>query len=214
MSLVAVNVSLPSESFAMGRVLQNGLDVRIELARFVPTGESTVPYLWVESTDLAAFEAAVRKHDRVAHLTALDEHAGRTLFRVGWTITADPFLDAIVDHDLLIEHGTGTAETWQFQLRSPGRENLSAFQQTLQDHEIPIEVQRVWNPTTPTSDQYGLTPKQRDALYLAFREGYFDIPRETSLSALGAELDITGQSFSRRLRRGTFALLSNTILEE
>lgn len=211
---VVTEVSLPSDSFGLGRVLQEGTDARIELLQFVPTSGSLVPYFWVETDDVTAFETAVRAHDRVDSLTVVDTGPERMLFQIEWAVERDAFLDAIVDHGLLIEEGTGTAESWRFRLRSSDRENLSAFQQTVRDHGISVDIERVWTPSTSSTDQYGLTAKQREALQLAITSGYFDIPRETSLSELGDELGITGQSFSRRLRRGVSTLLSNTILEE
>ncbi len=211
---VITEVSLPSGSFELGRVFREGTDARIELLQLVPTGGSLVPYFWVETDDATAFETTVRAHDRVDSLTVVDTGPERTLFQIEWAVERDPFLDAIVDHGLLIEAGTGTDESWRFQLRSTDRESLSAFQQTVRDHGLSVDIERVWTPSTTSMDRYGLTAKQREALQLAFTRGYFDVPRAVSLSDLGDELGITGQSFSRRLRRGESTLLSNTILEE
>lgn len=140
--------------------------------------------------------------DRVANLTALDSSGKRTLYKNEWAEEPDGFLTTVADHDLLIEDATGTDDRWWFRLRGPDRENLAAFQQSLLDEGISLYIHRIWNPTVPEPNQYDLTEKQREALQLAFRDGFFDTPRKTSMEDLGEQLDISHQSVSQRLRNG------------
>ena len=53
-----------------------------------------------------------------------------------------------------------------------------------------------------------ITPKQWEALELAFERGYYDRPRRTDLSALAAELDISKSAVSQRLRAAETRLVS------
>jgi predicted DNA binding protein len=48
-------------------------------------------------------------------------------------------------------------------------------------------------------------------LNTAWDFGYFEEPRAATLDEIAAELDITRQSLSQRLRRGHHALIANTI---
>ena len=57
----------------------------------------------------------------------------------------------------------------------------------------------------------GLSDRQYEALRTAYEMGYFDIPRGTSLDAIGEELDISASSVSERLRRAQTQLLQETI---
>ena len=212
MSIVVVELSLPSDSFAVGNVLHDHEDVRVELAQFVPIGESLIPYFWIESDDVAAFEAAVRADDRVASLTSIDEAENRTLYKIDWAEELDGFLSTVADHDLVIENATGTAENWKFRLQGPDRENLSRFRETLKEKGIPVTVDRVWNPTVTNEDRYGLTPKQRETLELAFSEGFFEVPRGASLTDLSETLGVSHQSVSRRVRCGLRNLLATTLM--
>ncbi|MUV89266.1 hypothetical protein GJ629_04600 [Halapricum sp. CBA1109] len=50
-------------------------------------------------------------------------------------------------------------------------------------------------------------------LQLAVRRGYFTIPREVTLSELAAELDLSSQAASERLRRGIRTLVQ-TVLDD
>ena len=54
-----------------------------------------------------------------------------------------------------------------------------------------------------------LTPVQRETVEAALELGYFDIPRGVSMEELAAELDITPNAVSERLRRAERTLLSS-----
>ncbi|MFC4826953.1 helix-turn-helix domain-containing protein [Halorussus aquaticus] len=62
------------------------------------------------------------------------------------------------------------------------------------------------------SREYNLTDKQHEALALAYTEGYFDKPRNTTLEALGESLGITQEAVIARLRNGEKNILENTIV--
>ncbi|QCW02822.1 helix-turn-helix domain-containing protein [Natrinema pallidum] len=57
----------------------------------------------------------------------------------------------------------------------------------------------------------GLSDRQREALRTAYEMGYFDVPRQTSLKAIGTELDISASAVSERLRRAQTSLIEETV---
>jgi hypothetical protein len=57
----------------------------------------------------------------------------------------------------------------------------------------------------------GLTDNQQEARRTAYELGYFDIPRQASLEAVAAELDISASSVSERLRRAQTRLVEETV---
>ncbi len=52
----------------------------------------------------------------------------------------------------------------------------------------------------------GLTAPQQEAIAEAYRQGYYDVPREISLEELANEFEISHQSLSERLRRANRVL--------
>lgn len=211
MSIVVTEVSVPTDAFEVGTILRDH-EYSIELTQFVPTGESCIPYFWVETDDAEEFERTVEADDRVDNLTALDASGTRTLYKIDWAEQPDGFLVTAADHDLLVEDAVGDEDRWRFRLRSPDRANLASFQQAVFDGDVPMYVHRIWNPET--DDPYGLTETQRETLELAFAEGHFDVPRDTSLDDLGETLGVSRQSVSRRLRQGLHNLLAATLVGE
>ena len=193
MSIVNVEVSLPGEAFALGQILHDHGNLRIDLAQFVPIEDAFVPYVWVETGDQSVFEEAVEHDERVASLSALDSTGDRTLYKLEWAMGCrdDDFLAAVTAHDLVIEDATGTEERWRFRLRGPNHENLADVQQELLEEDIPVYIHRVWQPEASSENSYGLTDIQRETLERAYREGYFSVPRNASLEDLGRLLGVS-----------------------
>ncbi|MFC6962825.1 helix-turn-helix domain-containing protein [Halocatena marina] len=206
---VFVEVSLPSDTFTLGEVLGTP-GVQIELVECVPVEDSPVPYCWLTGeSDTAAFERSVRSDSRVTTLTALERTITKTLYRIEWAADADGLLGAFCDHGLIVEHATGTGEEWVFQLRAPDQAALDAFHEEPRLTDLPLTIQRVVHrPAGSDKTTNTITPKQHEAVLLAFERGYFQVPRETSLTKLADELGISRQSFSRRLHRGLHGILA------
>lgn len=214
MTDLTLEVSVPSDAFDLGEILQHGAVSRVELVQFVPMGESLAPYFHVETGDQEAFERDVRADERVAELTHHDGTAGKHLYSVEWAGDLDGFLASLRDHDLLIERGVGNGTRWRFRLRGADHGNVSSFQETLQEHGIPLEIRRVQQISESGDDTYGVTDKQREVLQRAYDTGYFEVPKQTSLDPIAEELDISTQAISGRLNRGLDNLLENTIVFE
>lgn len=213
MSIVTVRLTVPSDDLVIGQILRDDSVERIELERFVPFGELVAPYFWVETTDPPSFEEQARTDGRLRTLERISATANTYLYRVEWESTSNGFLNALRAHNLAVERAQGTNEEWQFQLRGPDHGNISDFRETLRTYGVSCSVQSVWKPEVSNGNMHGLTDKQLTAVRLAFENGYFAVPKETNLSELAESVDISRQSFSRRLDRALNSILSNTIAD-
>lgn len=66
----------------------------------------------------------------------------------------------------------------------------------------------------PSSPFSRLTEKQRDAVILAFRLGYFDTPRKVSADELAAKLGLASSTLAVHLRRAERRLLADLLNEQ
>lgn len=214
MSIVAAELSVSSDAFILGQILHNGEDVQIDLTQFVPVKKTLVPHFWAQTRDFERFETSVRADERVSTLSEINSGCNKSLYRIEWSSEIDGLLAAFLEHDLIVKGATGNTASWRFRIRGQDHGNLTAFQQTCQEHDVPIDVRRVWHPTDPDANQYGLTEKQIEAMQTAFTDGYFDVPRGTTLGNLGETVGITGQSFARRLARGSHRLIDETLMAD
>lgn len=199
---VTVSLSLAAEEFPLGRVFQALPDARIELERVIPSGEALLPYAWVYGEDAETVRAAIETTDHVSHVDVLDALPDRTLVRIDWEPSVDGVIDAIADHQAAILEADGDADRWRFGLRFPSSDAASRFQTACREASLHLDINSVHDTTEKGTDRsHDLTAPQREVLERAFEDGYFDIPRQTTLVTIADEFGISDQAASERLRR-------------
>ncbi|MFB6130732.1 MAG: bacterio-opsin activator domain-containing protein [Salinigranum sp.] len=211
MSLFA-EFGVPADSFALSETLRAVPDLVIEIERVVATGEILTPYFWVSGASLAAFEDAARADPTIENLRRLDEFDEATLYRGEWTENVETLVFVSTEIGAVILEATSGASRWVLRVRFDEREDLDRFVDYCNEREVSFDLQCLYEITHPrVGAQYGLTPKQHEALVTAWEMGYFSLPREADLSEVAAALDISQQALSDRLRRGHDALVANTL---
>ena len=211
MALV-VELEIPADTFDLGRVTSIGGAVHLELERVVPPGEEVMPFFGAsECADYERFERRVREEALVEELTPVARFDDRVLYHVVWGATTSSLTRALSRADAAILEAAGN-DPWEFQLRFTDRDHLRSFVDTCREAGIEVRFRRVFElepDTDPTAD--GLTEGQRAALVAAVEAGYFEVPRGTTLSEVAAELGISQQATSERVRRGTDRVLRRVL---
>jgi predicted DNA binding protein len=214
---VLVDISIPTNAFELGEILDPPPGLEVELVEFVPVSDGTIPYLWIESDTkrFKQFERRIRADERVNAFWSEDARNGRRLVRLDWDRQPDGLLEAFLDENVIIQHGVGTHDGWRFQLHFRNRSAAAAFQQHCVDTDVPFTILRISEPESADElTRYGLTEAQLEALILAREEGYFEDPRATTLEQLGEQLGITRQAVSYRIRAGMKHLIDATLRSE
>ena len=208
-----MEVGVPTTDFPLGRALAPaGEDARFELGRMIPTSDRIIPFLFVENTDIEALEARLAANDNVGNATLVDDFDGQALFRLEWPTGTDGFVHAVNDHGAAILEGIGTDERWEFQLRFPDSADIGAFNADCKRAGVDLDLKRLYHPDEPPVESSGLTPTQRETLLTALEAGYFAIPRRITAEELAAELGVSDQAVSERLRRAQTAVFSALLL--
>src|SRR6056297_245030 len=211
---VILEFSIESEAFQLGEVLSSGPDpMQLELERIVPTGNLIMPFVWATGESHDTFEDSVQSRPAVKEFVALDKVGESVLYRVEWQDDQTDLNEAIAEADAIILEARGNAE-WTFRLRFPDHDKLSKFHNFVLEHDISIHIDRTYTltETTERGHRFDLSQEQREALVLATRQGYFATPRETSLDEVAAELGISEQAVSNRVRRGNEKILRQVLL--
>lgn len=210
---VIAHLSIPSDSFELGRILELEPPGTIELENMVPLGERAIPFFSVSDTVRESFEKNVKNHPSVSQITEVTRHDGERLYSLEWEIGRDVFFQGIVELNGQLLSGTGTARTWEFEIRFPSYEALGEFQDYCGNAHIELEVGRIYNPVRPGAGMwYGVTNPQRETLIRAVQGGYYSIPREMSTQDLADEFGISDQAVTERLRRAIISLTENTLI--
>jgi len=206
MPIVAI-VEFPAEGFILGRVLADIDDYYAQLTQFVPTGNQLIPYFWIENDAIEKIEPTLRDHPRIAAVTKYDQRADRTLCQIEWERPLDESLLVFMEMDVLVRKAHGTPTRWEFELLASDRSELAAFQSACKERAIPLEIRQFFQSGPSSTERTGLTKKQHEVLRLAHERGYFEVPREVTVTELAEALDISPQAASKRLRRA----LANTL---
>ncbi|WP_330630419.1 helix-turn-helix domain-containing protein [Halocatena halophila] len=119
-------------------------------------------------------------------------------------------LRALASANATIERIEVTPTGWRQSGWFADRKTVEAFV-SFWNREGAISVQRLTPIEEAATAGDGLTDPQHEALRVAYERGYFAVPRETTLEAIAAELDIAPSSCSERLRRAQKHLLETTI---
>jgi predicted DNA binding protein len=208
--------TLPAADFPLGRVFDRWPDATLELDRIVPNEDTVWPYFWVYLSDgdgdLNAVEAAFDDMAELQSAVLIEDMGDKGLFRAEWDPAYMGIVRAIAATGVTVLSATGSADGWTVELRAMDDEQFSRFNDYCSDHDIDVSLTRLSRLSAATTGSaYDLTPEQRAALVEAYREGYYEQPRETDQEALAARLGISRQAFSSRLRRGYRNLIRSTL---
>ncbi|WP_226012184.1 helix-turn-helix domain-containing protein [Halomicrobium salinisoli] len=210
---IEASFTLQQADFPLTAVFEQLTDVTIELDRVVPTGDAVIPYFWISADDTGKLTTDLSEDIGIEQIKVIDEVEKQMFVRIDWNLSRESILTAIVNTDITLLSGIGTEEQWTFEVRASEQQVLSDFQTYCKDHDIPIELTELHAISSFKSDrEFDLTDGQREALVLAYSNGYFDSPREATQADLAAELGITRQAVSSRLQRGTRRLVASALI--
>lgn len=210
---VIADITVPASSFTLGQVMSDIAGVEIELERIVPLQEAVMPLCWISGRDPEQIETILRDHPQTKTVDRLTTTTDRTLFEVHWRPDSNGLIGVLIDTRAKILEATGTDETWDFRLRFGSHSELSAFNMALTEDNIPVTLRHIYNPT-PREDQPALSAVQRQTLLSAYDQGYFRVPRRTTLSELAERQEVSDSALSQRIRRGIAGLIEHTLLTD
>lgn len=211
---IIVDITIPAESFELGRIFEDIPGISVQLERTVPLQSEPLPLFRVADGDEAAIKAALQDHSQIKRVRLLmTTETGEKLFEVRWQPGLNGLIRAMIETNARLLKAEGNADEWKFRLRFATNEDLTAFNQAATDNGIPLTLQQLYNPTEP-DEQSPISDKQRDAIEQAYRRGYFNVPRDSTVADLAGTMDISDSAFSQRLRRGLSTLIRKTLISD
>ncbi len=217
MSIVA-DVTVRPTAFLLSHTLEERPDVELKVIREVFSEEPISPFLWARSNEIDAFRQALAGDGSVGQAALVDAQGNGSdspnacLLRVDWNIARVALLKEVADHQgAVIRARYKGADVWQLSVMFPERAALAGLHD---NGTVDFELERVTgHHLAHRGPSFGLTAEQREALIVAHRAGYFEIPRERTLSEVAEDLDISANALSARLRRGFRTLVDRTLVE-
>lgn len=168
--------------------------------------------IWLSGAELSSLNAALEKDPTVVVHSVVSGDSERWLYNIDFSEEVTELFSLVVDEGGTMLTATAMNRRWTLRLRVPRREAVRRVHERLAERGIRLEIIRLQSFSTDTADDVGLTSEQFEAIAAAIDYGYFKIPREMSLEELAAELGISHQALSERLRRA-YRTLATTELE-
>lgn len=208
-----VRGSVPADEFALNHSLTSIPDLVVEVERIVETGdEAVMPLLWVRGGERSEIEAAFDDDPTVDEVELVAAVEDEYMYKMQWVDHIDLILQMLTNAEATILDAYGHGDTWTLRMMYPKRDKLSAIHDFCNGHGLSFEVESVRDMEGNPAGRFGLTDEQFEALTTGARRGLFTVPRESTIEELAAELDISHQALSERIRRGTEALIEDTLL--
>lgn len=208
--------TVPASALAMQQTLDEVPEMSVQIERVVAHESGILtPYFWVRGGDMERFKSALEDDPSVLEYTRVDMLEKETLYRAVWPTDVESIAQAYLEAGATVLEATGRNQRWELRLRFDNQPNLSAFNEYCEENNIPLTVNRIYNPTTVKGGgQFGITPKQREALVAALDAGFYEIPPAATMTEIAEALGISQQALSKRLRRAHGNIVSNVLTIE
>ncbi|MDL5362958.1 helix-turn-helix domain-containing protein [Halalkalicoccus sp. NIPERK01] len=213
MSATIAEIELPTEEFALSETLSEIEDLEFEVERFVAhDADHVMPFVWVSGDDGDRIGETLERDGSVEDLQLLSELDGEWLYRMEWIDQIETLVRILVEEDGSILAAFGDESGWQLRVLFPERDALSRTYDYCRDAGLTMDIRSIYRLDDGREGRFGLTDEQQDTLVAAYERGYFDVPREITLTDLADEIGISHQALSERLRRGEKSVLENTVI--
>jgi hypothetical protein len=217
MSLIAV-VDIANPDLALMPTIRDVSDVSVQVLPHSGTDPDTGRFAFFVEGEAAAldrFEAALAGDHTVAAFETISRSEEGAIYHLTHTDEAKLISPTTLEAGGMVREAKSTDRRWRMHLQFPDREALATLWEYCDEEDISFEVRRLYRQDGwAIGEATDLTDAQRAALLTAYRNGYFDEPRETSLEELAEELGISPTAVGGRIRRGVAALVETSLVEE
>ncbi|ADJ14117.1 helix-turn-helix domain-containing protein [Halalkalicoccus jeotgali] len=203
---------VPVEQFALADTFSRVPDLYVEIERFAAQeSDSAIPFVWVRAEDFDAFEAALGTDPSVDRYTVLAEFEDERFYRMNWVDEVELVVHLLLEEEGVITQAHANDGTWHLQVMFPDHDSLSGTYEFCEDRGLDLTVDSIYSLDNEGESQFGLTDSQYRTLSAAKDRGYYEVPRETTMSELADSLDISHQALSERLRRAHGSLVDRAL---
>ncbi|WP_114576057.1 bacterio-opsin activator domain-containing protein [Saliphagus sp. LR7] len=208
-----VEIGLAAEEFALSETTDRFDDLEYEIERVVAHDtDHVMPYVWIDGPSVGDVEDALEGDDSVAEIECLADLEEERLYRMDWVAQIDTLVQILVEEEGAILSAEGNGDDWRLRILFPSRDALSRTHDYCEDRGLSMDIYTIYNVDDGRKGRFGLTDGQQDTLVSAYDAGYYEIPRDTSMTDLAEEIGVSHQALSERLRRGHESLVENTVI--
>ena len=213
MSAVITEFDLPAGEFALSQTVSTLDTIKFDIERFVAADpDHVMPYIWITGCSRDDVETTLADDPSVESVQLLSELDGEYLYQMDWINQIDTLIQILVEEGGTVLNAQGDESGWHLRALFPERDAVSRTYDYCRENGFSIDFQSIYQLDDGRQGRFGLTDEQQDVIEIAFKHGYFDVPRGITLTDLADEIGISHQALSERLRRGEKSILENTVI--
>ena len=207
-----VSGAVPADELALSHSLESLPELLFEVERIVTSGDDALmPLLWVRGPSRERVEETLEADATVDNVRIVGDFDDEWLFRMEWIDQVDLLVQMLNNSEATVLDAVGRDGRWKLRVLYPRRELFSKTHDFCESHGLSFDVHSIRELDGEPAGRYGLTSEQYEVLAEAARMGYFEVPRGASLEELAAELGVSHQAASERIRRATSALVEDPL---
>ncbi|WP_246988867.1 helix-turn-helix domain-containing protein [Halorientalis marina] len=169
----------------------------------------------IESSDFHQFEDGLRKDSTIGGFErVIDTGDEEAIYSFEYTDDAKIISPVISAADGVILDMENDGSAWTMTIWMAERTDLAHLWEYARQNDIDIDLLRVNEYDGLGNTGAGLTDSQREALLVALESGYFEEPRNATLSEVAADLNISQPAASGLLRRGLKRLIMSSLKDD
>ncbi len=191
------------------------ISIRVITQGTTNPGATVFPFL-VDYDDREELERTFEDDPTVKRYELVSWSDQRGIYYIEHTPETKLISTIVVGVNGFLTHTETKEKGWLVKLLLPDKDALTTIWQYARENDMSLDIIEIHGSESAdeeSSNSYGLTPEQRTALLKAYEEGYFQEPRDMSLSDVADEMGLSSTAMSGRLRRGMQNLIRTTIVE-
>ena len=207
-------VEVPASTLGLAETFERAPGAEVELERTAGgPSDPTAPFGWVYGVEPDRADDLLAADSSVADAEKFGEDGEACLFEVVFDDGICSFTESIFERGGVVVRASATDGVWTFQLRFTERSDVGEVFDDEFTREYEATVTRLYGSSDAPMARVGVTEKQRRALEAAFEMGYYAVPRDVDLRAVGEQLGVSRQAVSERLRRAHELLVADFLGE-
>lgn len=208
-----VKAELPVDQFALAETFERVPDATFDAVRFVTNGiEENLPLMWGTNEGSVALSRVLESDPTTDSVQMLSRRNSESLYRVRWSPQVRSITDCFVAEGGALVSAFGRTDGWTFRLLFPERDAVSRTYDRCREADVDLDILQMHDlAESPPYRGLQLTDEQFATVKTAVENGYYQVPRETTLQELSDELDVSHQALSERLRRGHRTLIGDIL---
>jgi len=209
-----IEATIPTDRFVLAETVDRVSAVEIEFVRLaLQQAGCVVPFLWGAASQQEQLDDALQNDPDTDRVVCLSGGEHRRLYSLEWTPEATRRINELAAITGSVLTVRGTSDHWRVRTLFPDRETAAETFRSWRDDGINPSLSSISTISCEKGSMLGLSATQYETIARAVQTEYYSVPRETTLDELAADLKVSHQAVSERLRRGHSHLAERLLAE-